>query len=134
LFDHVEEYLGLKRFSQMCRHTDLVSFDFIIRGKTARQEDDRHMAATGTLADSLTQLEAVQARHRGISQHNIWPQRLGFVQTIQRITHHHDLKSLAGEGGLDDGLNGKTVFNEQQFHGHTAPFSCRSIVSPWENP
>jgi hypothetical protein len=79
LFDHVEEYLGFKGFSQMRGHTRPVPFGFVIRCKTTRQEDNRHMAAACTLADSLTQLEAVHAWHGGISQHNIGPQRLRFV-------------------------------------------------------
>jgi hypothetical protein len=132
LFDHVEEHLGFKGFRQMRGHTRLLPFSFIIRCKTTCQEDNRHVAATCTLANALTQLEAVHAWHRGISQHNIGPQRLRFVQAIQGITRHHDLKALAGEGSLDDGLYGKTVFNEQQFRGHTEPFSCRSTVQARE--
>src|SRR5215831_15743502 len=34
LFDHVEEYLGLKGFSEMHRHTHLVPFSFVIGCKT----------------------------------------------------------------------------------------------------
>jgi hypothetical protein len=132
LFDHVEEYLGLKGFSQMHRHTRTVSFNLIIRCKATRQEDNGHMVATRTLADSLAQLEAVHARHGGISQHNIGPQRLRFVQAIEGITRHYDLKALAGKGSLDESLNGKTVFNEQQFCGHTEPFSCCSTVQAGE--
>jgi hypothetical protein len=132
LFDHVEEYLGFKGFSQMHRHTHTVPFGLVIRCKTTRQEDNRHVAAICTLTDALTQLEAVHVWHGGISQHNIGPQRLRFVQAIQGIARHHDLKALAGKGSLDDGLNGKTVFNEQQFRGHTEPFSCHSTVPAGE--
>jgi hypothetical protein len=132
LFDHMEEYLGVKGFSQMRCHTRPVPFGFVIRCKTTRQEDNRHLAAACTLADSLTQLEAVQAWHGGISQYNIGPQRLRFVQAIQGITRHHDLKALAGKGSLDESLNGKTVFNKQQFRGHTEPFSCCSAIQAGE--
>jgi hypothetical protein len=132
LFDHVEKYLEFKGFSQMRGHTRLVPFGFVICCKTTRQEDNRHLAAAGTLADSLTQLEAVHAWHGGISQHNIRLHRLGFVQAIQGITRHHDFKALAGKGSLDESLNGKTVFNEQQFRGHTEPFSCCSTVQVGE--
>ena len=116
----------------MHRHTRTVPFDFVIRCKTTCQEDNRHVTATCTLANSLTQLEAVHTWHGGISQHNIGPQRLRFVQAIQGITRHHDLKALTSEGGLDDGLNRKTIFNEQQFRGHTEPFSCYSTVQAGE--
>jgi len=116
----------------MCRYTRTVPFDCIIHCKTTRQEDNRHAAATRTLANSLTQLETVHAWHRGIRQHNIGLQRLRFVQAILGIIRDHDLKALAGKGSFDDGLNGKTVVNEQQFRGHTEPFSCRSTVQAWE--
>jgi hypothetical protein len=132
LFDHVEEYLGFKGLSEMHRHTRLVPFGFVIRCKTTRQEDNRHVAAPCTLTNSLAQLEAIHVWHGGISQHNIGPQRLRFVQAIQGITRHHDLKVLVGKGSLNDGLNGQTVFNEQQFRGHTEPFSCRSTVHTGE--
>src|SRR4029450_9904212 len=128
----VEEHLGFKGLSEMHRHTRMIPFGFVIRCKTTRQEDNRYVAATCTLTDSLTQLEAIHVWHGGISQHNIGAQCLRVVQAIQGITRHHDLKALAGEGGLDDGLNGKTVFNEQQFRGHTEPFSCRSTVQAGE--
>jgi hypothetical protein len=132
LLDYLEECLGFKGFRQMCRDTRTVTFGFVIRGKTARQEDHRHMAAPCTLADSLTQLETVHAWHGGIRQHNIGLPRLCCVQAIQSIICDHDLIALAGTDSLDDGLNGKTVFNEQQFRGHTEPFSCRSTVQAGE--
>jgi hypothetical protein len=97
LFDHVEEYLRVKGFSQMHRHTHTVPFGFVIRCKTTRQEDNRHVAAICTLTNALTQLEAVHVWHEGISQHNIGPQRLRFVQAIQGVARHHDLKALAGK-------------------------------------
>jgi hypothetical protein len=132
LFDHVEEYLGLKGFGEMHRHTGAVPFRLIIRGKTTRQEDNGHMAASRALANALTQLEAIHVWHGGISQHNIGLQRLCFAQALKGITRHHDLKALTGKSSLDDGLNGKAVFNEQQFRGHTVPFSCRSTVQAGE--
>jgi hypothetical protein len=116
----------------MYRYTRTVPFAFIIRCKTTRQEDHGQVAATCTLANALTQLEAVHAWHGGIRQHNIGLQRLRLVQAIQGIIRDHDLKALVGKGSLDDGLNGKTVFNEQQFRGHTEPFSCRSTVQAGE--
>jgi hypothetical protein len=132
LLDYLEECLGFKGFRQMCRDTRTVTFGFVIRGKTARQEDHRHVVATCALTNALAQLEAIHAGHGGISQHNIGPQRLRFAQAIQGLTRHQDLKALAGKDSLDDGLNGKTVFNEQQFRGHTEPFSCRSTVQAGE--
>jgi hypothetical protein len=73
LFDHVEEFLGFKGLREMQRHTRMLPFGFVIRCKTTRQEDDRHVAATCTLTNSLAQLEAIQVGHGGISQHNIGP-------------------------------------------------------------
>jgi hypothetical protein len=109
-----------------------VTLDFIIRCETTRQEDNRHMAVACTLANALTQLEAVHAWHGRIRQHNIGLPCLRLMQAIQGIIRDHDLIALAGTGSLDDGVNGQTVFNEQQFRGHTEPFSCRSTVQAGE--
>src|ERR1043166_8762543 len=65
LFDHVEECLGFKGLREMQRHPRMVPFGFVIRGKTTRQEDNRHMAATGTLTNALAQLEAIHVGHGG---------------------------------------------------------------------
>jgi hypothetical protein len=116
----------------MYSYTGAVPFDFIIGCKTTRQEDNRHVAATCTLANALTQLEAVHAWHGSIRQHNIRMQRLRLVQAIQGIIRYYDLKALVGKGSLNDGLHGKTVVNEQQFRGHTEPFSCRSTIHAGE--
>jgi hypothetical protein len=59
-------------------------------------------------------------------------QRLRLVQAIQGIIRYYDLKALVGKGSLDNSLHGKTVVNEQQFRGHTEPFSCRSTIHAGE--
>ena len=44
----------------MHRYTRMIPFGFVIRCKTTCQENNRHVAATCTLTDFLTQLEAIQ--------------------------------------------------------------------------